>query len=576
MKYVFLALFVSVIAFLPFHLAPTPEGGGIEFIKVKPEEFKPVPGKRGGTVYFILNGDPKTLNPALAQETSSTAVIDPLFSGLVRINLRTMKPEPDLARGWEVSEDGRVWVFYLKEGIRWSDGTPFTADDVVFTFNEVYYNDDIPSSMRDLLVVGGEKIKVEKVDTYTVKFTLPKPFAPFLSSLTVDILPRHKLKRYVEEGTFTTAWNVSTDPKDIVGTGPWTLKEYVKGQRVVYERNPYYYERDERGTPLPYVDRMVGIIAPDPDTAFLKFKTGEVDYIGLRPQDLRQVPTIGEKVKVYDLGPTPSTTFLVFNQNPRSKVPPYKLRWFQRKEFRIAISHAIDRESISALVYEGLAQPLYTPITPASRPYYDEDYYPKYEYDLEKAKSLLESIGFRDGDGDGVLEDDLGNELRFTLITNAGNRERETIGNIIKEDLRKIGIEVHFQPIDFNNLVTRLTSPPYDWEAVIIGLTGSMDPHFGRNVWHSSGSLHMWNPRQEEPQTDWEREVDRLFDMGAMEMDFEERVQIYKRAFRLITENQPMVFIATPKSMLATYDRFHNLFPTVWGWYEENRLFVKD
>ena len=568
-----LAIFLS---FLPFHLMESPEGGKVNFVRINPEDFKTEPGKEGGTLYFVLSGDPKTLNPALAQETTSTAAIGPLFSGLTRLNLKTMKPEPYLAESWEVSEDGRVWTFHLRRNVRWSDGVPFTADDVVFTFNEVYYNDEIPSSTRDILTIKGKKIKVEKIDEYTVRFILPEPFAPFLNALSVEILPKHKLERYVKWGTFNTAWNVNTDPKEIVGTGPWVIKEYIKGQRIVYERNPYYWEKDEKGGRLPYITRKVGLIVSDPDTAMLKFKSGEVDYIGLRPQDIQQVARIEERVKVYDLGSTPSTTFLVFNQNPRSKVPDYKLRWFRNRTFRIAISHAIDRKGICYLVYNGLAKPLYTPVTEANRPYYKEGYYPEFDYDLEKARKLLESIGFKDRDGDGVLEDPEGHDLEFTLITNAGNKERETIGNIIKEDLKKIGIKVHFQPIDFNNLVSRLTSPPYDWEAVIIGLTGSIDPHFGRNVWHSSGLLHMWNPRQKQPQTDWERRVDELIDRGAVELDFEKRVEIYREAFRIITEEQPMIFIATPKSMLAVYDRFGNLFPTVWGWYEENRVFIKD
>ena len=572
MKAFFLAFGFLILIFLPFYLSTSPEGGKIELIKVDPSEFAPKEGKKGGTVHFILRGDPKTLNPALAQETTSTAVIGDLFLGLTKINLKTMKPEPELAQRWEVSEDGRVWTFYLRKDVRWSDGQPFTADDVVFTFNDVYYNEAIPSSTGDILRIKGKKIKVEKVDDYTVRFTLPEPFAPFLNALTAPILPKHKLEKFVREETFTRAWNVNTDPKEIVGTGPWIIKEYVKGQRVVYERNPYYYKKN-----LPYLERRIGVIVGDPDTAMLKFVNGEVDFIGLRPQDLSQLARLKRKdIKVYDLGATPSTTFLVFNQNPEADIPKYKIKWFRNRLFRVAISHAIDREGISYLVYNGLAKPLYTPVTEANRLYYDEDFYPKFEYNLKKARRILESIGFRDRDGDGILEDPEGNKLKFTLITNAGNKERETIGNIIKEDLKKIGIEVHFQPIDFNSLVSRLTSPPYQWEAVIIGLTGSMDPHFGRNVWHSSGTLHMWHPRQKEPATEWERKVDELIDKAAVELDFDKRVKLYKEAFKIITYQQPMIFIATPKSLLAVYDKFENLFPTVWGWHEEEALFLKD
>ena len=576
---IFLAFFVLIFAFLPFHLVKSPEGAKIEIVKLEPEEFKPeIPKELNNEILkFHLSSDPKTLNPAMAMETSSTAVIGDLFSGLTKLDLKTIKVKPNLAKSWEVSEDGKVWIFHLRRDVKWSDGNPFTAEDVVFTFNEVYLNDKIPTSSRDMFIIKGKKPKVEMIDKWTVKFTLPEPFAPFLNALGIEILPKHKLEKYIKEGKFTTAWNVNTDPKEIVGTGAYVIKEYVKGQRVVYERNPYYYEKDEEGKPLPYIKKKVGVIVPDPETALLKFVNGEIDYIGVRAQDLLYLANQEKKdFVIYDLGATPSTTFLVFNQNPNAKIPKYKLKWFRNRTFRVAISHAIDREGIVKLVYNGLAEPLYTPITSANRPYYDENYYPKFEFDLEKAKKLLESIGFKDRDGDGILEDEEGNDLEFTLLTNAGNKEREMMGAIIKEDLKKIGIKVHFQPIEFNTLVSKLTSPPYDWEAVIIGLTGSIDPHFGRNVWHSSGTLHMWYPLQKKPSTEWEAQVDKLIDEGATELDFKKRVEIYKKAFRIITEQQPMIFIATPKSMIAVRKKLKNVFPTVWGWYEGYRVFIKD
>ena len=579
MRAFFLALFVLIFAFLPFHLVKSPESAKIEIVKLEPEEFKPeIPKELNSKILrFHLSSDPKTLNPAMAMETSSTAVIGDLFSGLTKLDLKTMKVKPNLAESWEVSKDGKVWIFHLRRDVKWSDGKPFTAEDVVFTFNEVYLNDKIPTSSRDMFIIKGKKPKVEMIDKWTVKFTLPEPFAPFLNALGIEILPKHKLEKYIKEGKFTIAWNVNTDPKEIVGTGAYVIKEYIKGQRVVYERNPYYYEKDEEGNPLPYIKNKVGVIVPDPETALLKFVNGEIDYIGVRAQDLLYLANQRKKdFVIYDLGATPSTTFLVFNQNPNAKIPKYKLKWFRNRTFRVAISHAIDREGIVRLVYNGLAEPLYTPITSANRPYYDEDYYPKFEFDLEKAKKLLESIGFKDRDGDGILEDEEGHDLEFTLLTNAGNKEREMMGAIIKEDLKKIGIKVHFQPIDFNTLVSKLTSPPYDWEAVIIGLTGSIDPHFGRNVWHSSGTLHMWYPLQKKPSTEWEAQVDKLIDEGATELDFKKRVEIYKKAFRIITEQQPMIFIATPKSMIAVRKKLRNVFPTVWGWYEGYRVFIKD
>jgi len=400
------------------------------------------------------------------------------------------------------------------------------------------------------------------------------PFAPFLNALSAPILPKHKLEKYVKEGTFMTAWNVNTDPKEIVGTGPYVIKRYIKGVLVEYTANPYYYEYDQKGIRLPYIKSKIGYIVQDPDTSLLKYSLGEIDYMGVRPQDVLFMSKMKETT-LFDMGPTPSTTFLAFNMNPRADIPKYKLKWFQNREFRRAIYHAIDRIGMCYLVYNGLAEPLYGPITPANRPYYEDGLFPVYDYNLKKAKAILENIGFRDIDGDGWLEDQEGHKVEIVLLTNAGNKEREAMGNMIKEDLEKIGIKVIFRPIDFNTLVGRLTSPPYSWEAVIIGLTGSMDPHFGRNVWHSSGTLHMWNPRQEKPLTEWEKRIDELFDKGAIETDQEKRIMFYREAYRMIAEEQPIIFLTTPKSMLAARDKFGNLFPTVWGWYKEEALFIK-
>ena len=573
------ALAFCILLFLPFYLTSSPKGSNLSFLRLNPEDFVVKEGKEGGILRFVLNADPKTLNPAIAQETSSTAVLSDLFTGLTKIELKTMQVIPDLAEKWEEKEGGRVYLFYLKKGIKWSDGEPFTADDVIFTYRDVYLNPSIPNSTGDILravLKKEEDIKnfVKKIDQYTVEFRLPSPFAPFLSSLSAPILPKHKLEKYVKEGTFMTAWNVNTDPREIVGTGPYVIKRYIKGVMVEYEANPYYYEYDEKGVRLPYIKKKIGYIIQDPDTALLKYSTGEIDYMGVRAQDVLFMSKMKNTI-LFDMGPTPSTTFLVFNMNPKANIPKHKLKWFQNREFRRAISHAIDRDGISYLVYNGLAEPLYGPITPANRPYYQDGLFPVYEYNLKKARSILESLGFRDRNKDGWLEDLEGNPLEIVLLTNSGNKEREAIGNMIKEDLEKIGIKVIFRPIDFNSLVSRLTSPPYSWEAVIIGLTGSMDPHFGRNVWHSSGTLHMWNPRQDKPSTEWEKKLDELFDKGAIETNQEERIKIYREAYRLIAEEQPMIFIATPKSMLAVKEGFGNLFPTVWGWYKEENLFFK-
>ena len=580
LAYTLLGVFISIASFVPFYLTNSPkvEGGKISFERVKFPK-KPLLGKPTDKPLVVaLSSDPKTLNPALVQETSSSAVIGELFTGLVKIDPKTLEVEPDLAVSWEHSKDGKVWIFHLRRGVKWSDGKPFTADDVVFTFNGIYFNKSIPTPVRDTLLVNGKPFKVEKIDNYTVKFVLPETFAPFLRTLTVAILPKHKLERYVKNGTFLSAWNVNTPPKDIVGTGPYRLKEYIKGERVVWEANPYYYEKDPKGVRLPYIRKKIGLIIPDPDTALMKFLAGKVDILGVGARELLTlfVQAKDKPIKVYDLGATPSLTFLVFNENPHAGIPKYKIKWFRNPKFRWAISHAIDREGIVNLVYGGLAKPLYGPVSPANRWIYEPDLFPPIDYNLKKAKQLLEEIGFKDRDGDGILEDPQGHKLEIILLTNAGNKEREAIGNIIKQDLERIGIKVYFQPLDFNNLVRLLTTPPYKWEAVIIGLTGSVDPHFGRNVWCSWGSLHMWYPLQKKPSTRWEARVDKLFEEAAITLDQNKRRELYRKAFRIIYEEQPMLFIATPDELIASWDIFGNFYPSVWGWWKGLYMYIKN
>ncbi|MEO2153085.1 MAG: ABC transporter substrate-binding protein [Aquificota bacterium] len=573
-----LGVVISLLAIIPFYLLSSPQIGKdlkVHFQRVNLPD-QPLEGKPSEKPLVVrLAGDAKTLNPALVQETSSSAIIGDIFSGLVKIDPKTLKVEPDLATDWEHSPDGKVWIFHLRKGVKFNDGHPFTADDVVFTFRDIYFNPQIPTPVRDTLLVNGKPFKVEKIDNYTVKFVLPETFAPFLRTLTVPILPKHKLEKYVKEGTFLSAWNINTPPKDIVGTGPYRLKEYIKGERVVWEANPYYYEKDKRGVQLPYIRKKIGLIIPDPDTALMKFLTGQIQIMGVGASQLLTlfIQAKDKPIKIYDLGATPSLTFLVFNQNPNADIPKYKIKWFRNPLFRWAISHAIDRQGIVNLVYNGLAQPLYGPVSPANKWIYDPKLFPPIDYNLKKAKQLLEQIGFKDRDGDGILEDKEGHKLEIILLTNAGNKEREAIGDIIKQDLERIGIKVHFQPLDFNNLVRLLTTPPYGWEAVIIGLTGSVDPHFGRNVWCSWGSLHMWYPLQKKPSTAWEAKVDQLFDKAALTLNATERKKLYQQAFQIIYKEQPMLFIATPEELMAAWDIFGNFYPTVWGFWKGLYIF---
>ena len=573
---IFLFFFI-VAVILPLFFIPEPSGKSENYSLGKTVNLDNVTfqiGCYGGTLYTATSSDPKTFNLVMAHETSSTEAVGELFEGLTEVDLKTLKPRGALAESWEFKDNGLKWIFHIRKGVKWFDGKEFTADDVVFTYNQIYFNPKIPNSTKDMFLIDGKLPKVKKIDKYTVEFDLPKPFAPLLYSLSAPIFPEHVLEEAVKSGKFMETWTVSTPPEKLIGTGPYKLVKYVPGQYLVYERNRDYWKKDEAGKTLPYIDKKIKFILPDQNTQLLKFKAGELDFYGVRGDDFPELKS-GEKkgnYTIYNLGPSLSADFICFNQK-KEAIPDWKWKLFTNRKFRWAISHAVDRKGIILTVYNGLGYPVYSPVTPANKLYYDPDY-PKFPYNLEKAKKLLEEIGLKDRNGDGWLETPDGHKVEFNLLTNSNNPSRVQIGTIIKYDLKRLGIDVHFQPLDFNNLVEKLLHT-HDFDAVIIGLTGSIDPNGGRNVWMSSGQLHMWNPNQKKPATEWEAEIDRLFEEGARELDFKKRIEIYKKAYWIISYEQPLIYIAAPLVLEAARDRVKNFFPTVWGTYESERMFIR-
>lgn len=526
----------------------------------------------GGYIYLSTISDPKSFNPILAKETSTTVITSLIFEGLTRINALTLEVEPNLAINWEVKEDGRVWIFHLRQDVKWNDGEHFTADDVIFTFNELIYNPEIPSSAGDILRIEGKPFKVEKIDDYTVKFSLPSTYAPFLMSLTQEILPKHKLDNIVKEGKFNISLGLDTRPEEVVGSGPFMLKRYLPGQLIELIRNPYYYKRDKDGKRLPHLAGIKFLIVQNTDTALLKFLDGEIDYYSLRGQDYAILKPQEKKgnFTIYQAGPAFGSNFLIFNQNPQTNpktgrhyVEKTKLNWFRDKNFRQAVSYAIDRQAIIDIVLNGFGYPQYSPMSPSSGYFYNA-FVKQYEYNPEKAKGLLKEIGFSDKDGDGILEDKHGTKLEFDLFTNAENTDRIKIAEIIKKDLQEIGIKVHFLPLEFNNLVVKLTGS-YDWEAVIIGFTGGIEPHFGSNVWLSSGHLHAWYPKQSKPSTEWEKRIDEIFTEAVQILDKKERKKLYDNWQEIASEELPLIYTVLGESMFAVRNKFGNLNPTPYG-----------
>lgn len=537
-------------------------------------------GKKGGYLVLPTTSDPKSFNPIIAKETSTTFVTGFIFEGLTRTDPRTMKVVPNLAYKW-YTNDGLTWIFKLRKDVYWNDGHKFTADDVVFTFNDLIYNPDIPSSSRDIFLIEGKPIKVEKVDDYTVKFILPSIFSPFLRFLSQEILPKHKYEKMVKEGRFRFGLGLGTSPKDIVGTGPFKLYKYYPGEKIILKSNPYYWRRDTCGKKLPYIDEIIIVILPNSDTALLKFIDKELDFYSLRPLDLSMLGPRRQKdnFKIYNLGLTFSSQFIVFNQNPgdnpytkKPYVSSYKRRWFSNKLFRQAVSYAINRERISKIVYNGLAKPRYSPVSEANKLYFNPNV-KKYPYSPQKAKDILTKIGFYDSDNDGYLEDNDGHILEINFYTNANDSIRVEVANLIKDDLEKVGFKINFVALDFNNLVNKLVFSK-DWEMILIGLTGGIEPYGGKNVWSYKGQLHMWN-LSGKPIAEYEKEIDEIFQNSIKELSYEKRRELFFRWQEIVADKLPLIYTVTPYSIFAIRDRFGNVYPTILETFSPEHIYVK-
>ena len=506
------------------------------------------PGVRGGRCVIAEFSDPKTFNPMTAGETSSTDICYRMFSGLVTIISPTEGIEPGLAESWSVDADNKTWTFHLRKGLRWSDGHPLTADDVVFTV-ETMYNPDCPNPTVDQFRIKGKNFEVKKVDDLTVKIITPEVYAPFLFFFgQVYILPQHILAKTVADKSFTAAYGVNTKPEDLVSCGPFRLKGYKSGQYTLLERNPEYFGVDKKGTRLPYFDNVIFMVVPDQAAISLRMLRGEADLQPLvRPEEadhFKEEATKG-KVELLDLGLASVRDMLTFNQNPGTNssgkplIDPVKLKWFRNTKFRQAISFAIDREAIVRSALGGHGAPNYSFEPVQAKNWYN----PKiktYPYSPEKALALLAEIGIKKR-ADGTLADADGHPIEFTMNTNAGNDRRQKSAVIIQEDLKRLGITVNFQPLDFNLLIEKFDQTQ-EYELILLGWAGGPpDPAYSMNIIKSDSFSHQWYRKQPKPSTDWEARMDLLMDDQLTTLDVAKRKKDFDEVQDILAEQMPMI-----------------------------------
>lgn len=534
------------------------------------------PGVRGGQLVLGVPGNPRTFNPVLDIDGGSDAVVRLLFSSLVSINMDTQEPEPALAESWSVGQDQKTWTFKLRKNLRWSDGQPLTADDVVFTWNDVMYNPKYNPITYDLFRFGGKNFQVTKVDDLTVRVVTPEIFAPFVEYFgSVQILPRHALRAAAAMNQFLNAYGINSNPETIIGSGPFRLKDFEPGKKVVLERNPEYWAVDKNGTRLPYLDSIELLIAGTPDEYQSLFLDGKADaYETIRPEDTWefQQATAKGKSRFIDLGVGVERDFLWFNENtgkdPGGKpfVYPVKLKWFRDKKFRQAISCMINREQIISQVYGGRAQAVYGFLSSDNKKWNDADI-PRYAYDPARAAALLAEIGMTNHTADGMLEDAQGFPVQFTSLYSVENPARKKMAALIADDLKKFGIRFEPQPVDFVTLRQRINQT-MDYESASMGLGGGgVDPASQMNVLESDAPVHQWFPMQRQPSTPWEARLDVLMDDQMHTLDFARRKKDFDEAQVIWAEELPMISLAAPSMAAAIRSDIANVRPSVASAY---------
>jgi peptide/nickel transport system substrate-binding protein len=528
-------------------------------------------GRPGGRLVVALRTEPKTLNPVTAVDSASHDVLKRMSASLIEIQRDTQLTAPGLARSWRVSPDGRRYTLQLRRGVRFSDGHPFDADDVLFSF-QAYLDERNGSPQRDLLIVGGKPIAVRKIDAYTVSLELAEPYAAAERLFDgIAMLPRHLLEKAQQAGTLAQAWGLGTPPSQIAGLGPFRLASYAPGTSLVLQRNPHYWKVDRAGQSLPYLQEAVFLLVPSEDAQVIRFKAGETDLIArLSAENYAALTRDARGYRMEDLGPGLEYSFLLFNLNDvdatHLAAVARRQAWFRDVGFRRAISAVVDRPGIVKLVHQGRATALGTPVTPGNKLWVHAGLATPPPPSLASARDHLVRAGFT-WTADGGLVDGAGSPVEFSIITNAANAARVQTAVIVQEDLRQLGMRVNVVPLESRAVAQRVLQT-HDYDVALMALgSGDVDPNGEINVWLSSGKTHLWHLGQAQPSTPWEAEIDRLMRRQLVTLDVAERKRQFDRVQELVAENLPLIPLVSPNILVGAKAGLGNFRPAILDHY---------
>ena len=496
----------------------------------------------GTELRFCLWSEPKTFNPLLVQDDSSETVRYLTGGVLVRLNRQTQQLEPELATAWKTSRDGRTITFALRQNVKFSDGTAFSAEDVAHTIQQMM-DPNLHSPTGDSFRSGEGKVETKVLWADKIAILFPAPIAG--------------LDKLFDQVAIMSA---KSPKKERAVLGPYYVAEYKAGSHLNLERNPNYWKHDSSGHQLPYIDSVRLDIQQNRDIEILRLLRGEIHLVNSLNAEYFDKVIAEKPALVHDAGPSMDSEQIWFNQVASAPLPAYKKAWFGSTNFRRAISESINREDLSRVVFRGHARPATRPVSPGNQFWFNTRLQP-HPFDQKAAMKRLEQDGFRVQNG--ALRDKDGNAVEFSVVTNAGKRYRERMATMIQQDLAGIGIKLHVVTLDFPSLIERIART-FNYEACLLGAVNiGLDPSEQMNIWLSSAENHQWNPGQKAPETAWEAEIDRLMRAQASELNEKKRKEYFDRVQEIAWEQEPFIYLVNRNALSAISTSVQNAHPVV-------------
>ena len=478
---------------------------------------------------WSLKYDPKTFDPAKVDDQVSETLRYLTGGVLLRVNRRTQVIEPFLAETWNVSPDGRTITFRLRRGLKFSDGSGLGSRDVAATLRRLFDPATNAPVAEEFLSV--RDISIETPDEVTVKLHLPRRVV--------------SIGKIFDEIAIEPAGR-STESR--ITAGSYVVAEYKRGEYLRLQRNPYYWRHDSSGAPLPYLASLHLDILGNREQDQMRFVKGRYQLIDSLPTESYALLARTNASGLHDLGPSLNTEQMWFNQAAGAPLPRWEKDWFQNRAFRLAVSQAIHRDDLARIAYDGHATPANGFISPANSAWYNKNLGPIHQ-SVEDSLQLLAKEGFHKS-GDRLFDRE-GHVVKFSMLTNAGNRSREKMANLIQQDLAALGMQVNVVTLDFPALIERLMHSQ-EYEAALLGLSNvDPDPSSIINIWMSSSPNHQWNPSEPKPVTDWEAEIDQQMQIQASTSDQKARKQAVDRVQQIAFEQQPFIYLVYPNMLYA-------------------------